>query len=235
MLSALPPFFRCLPVKWTCPDSRDAESVRVLLISSSSNATARGMVFPKVGYLPPLPLSWGCLLACAVRQWMLVCSASGAAPAGEQGGWETDESVEVAASRETVEEAGVTGWLEVALPTPPSPCTLPGWLLVLMGMLAAEPAEGWGGGSPSFSLALDGASSWARPRPPPDGMGGCSPVGVGAVLQEPMLGVYPFVSKKQERLAGRDKGRCLAHIFVMNVEEELAEWPESKERTRFWV
>lgn len=30
-----------------------------------------------------------------------------------QGGWETDESVEVAASRETVEEAGVRGRLEV--------------------------------------------------------------------------------------------------------------------------
>jgi hypothetical protein len=50
-----------------------------------------------------------------------------------------------------------------------------------------------------------------------------------------MLGVYPFVSKKQERLAGRDKGRCLAHMFVMNVDEELEEWPESKERSRFWV
>jgi diphosphoinositol-polyphosphate diphosphatase len=30
-----------------------------------------------------------------------------------QGGWEIDESVEVAARRETVEEAGVRGHLEV--------------------------------------------------------------------------------------------------------------------------
>ena len=30
-----------------------------------------------------------------------------------QGGWETDESVQVAAMRETVEEAGVRGKLEV--------------------------------------------------------------------------------------------------------------------------
>ena len=33
-----------------------------------------------------------------------------------QGGWETDEDVESAAARETVEEAGVRGRLEVSCP-----------------------------------------------------------------------------------------------------------------------
>lgn len=33
-----------------------------------------------------------------------------------QGGWEDDETVEVAAQRETMEEAGVRGVLEVRLP-----------------------------------------------------------------------------------------------------------------------
>ena len=32
----------------------------------------------------------------------------------EQGGWEADETVEAAAARETVEEAGVRGVLEVS-------------------------------------------------------------------------------------------------------------------------
>ena len=33
-----------------------------------------------------------------------------------QGGWETDEDVAAAAARETVEEAGVRGRLEVGIP-----------------------------------------------------------------------------------------------------------------------
>lgn len=33
-----------------------------------------------------------------------------------QGGWETDETVEAAAKRETIEEAGVRGVLEVRSP-----------------------------------------------------------------------------------------------------------------------
>ncbi len=40
-----------------------------------------------------------------------------------QGGWETDEDVESAAARETVEEAGVRGRLEV-MPTSSPPCDM---------------------------------------------------------------------------------------------------------------
>jgi 8-oxo-dGTP pyrophosphatase MutT (NUDIX family) len=39
-----------------------------------------------------------------------------------QGGWETDETVEAAAERETIEEAGVRGVLEVCTIWPPLAC-----------------------------------------------------------------------------------------------------------------
>ena len=39
-----------------------------------------------------------------------------------QGGWETDETVEAAAKRETIEEAGVRGVLEVCTFWPPLAC-----------------------------------------------------------------------------------------------------------------
>jgi len=31
------------------------------------------------------------------------------------------------------------------------------------------------------------------------------------------------------------KGGCLARVFVMDVTEEMSEWPEQKKRTRRWM
>eukprot|EP01023_Acetabularia_acetabulum_P002419 TRINITY_DN10964_c0_g1_i3.p2 TRINITY_DN10964_c0_g1~~TRINITY_DN10964_c0_g1_i3.p2 ORF type:complete len:192 (+),score=42.07 TRINITY_DN10964_c0_g1_i3:100-675(+) len=75
-----------------------------------------------------------------------------------KGGWETNETVEQAAERETMEEAGVRG--------------------DLMG---------------------------------------------------DVLGAFPFQSRKE------GQGQCIAHMFVMLVQEELSKWPEQKERGRRWV
>lgn len=55
------------------------------------------------------------------------------------------------------------------------------------------------------------------------------------IFQEPMLGKFEFCSKKNERMGSAHKARCLAHMFVMDVHEELDEWPESHERKRLWV
>lgn len=54
-------------------------------------------------------------------------------------------------------------------------------------------------------------------------------------LQEPMLGTFPFSSKTSPGIVTRHQGKCIAHIFVMHVAEELEMWPEREERQRFWV
>lgn len=81
-----------------------------------------------------------------------------------KGGWEDDESLEAAARRETVEEAGVRGSIE-----------------------------------------------------------------------EPLIGVFPFSSNKPSHSTNAHQGRCLAHMFVMRVAEELDTWPEYPQRSRLWV
>lgn len=50
-----------------------------------------------------------------------------------------------------------------------------------------------------------------------------------------MLGMFHFQSAKQERLHSVHQGRCVAHMYVLAVQEELEVWPESPERQRFWV
>lgn len=95
---------------------------------------------------------------------LLISSRGGKGYCFPKGGWEDDESVEYAAMRETVEEAGVRGTLET-----------------------------------------------------------------------PMLGTFPFSSgKSSPDIITRHQGRCIAHIFVMHVAEELDMWPERDERKRFW-
>jgi diphosphoinositol-polyphosphate diphosphatase len=95
----------------------------------------------------------------------MITSRNGRGYVFPKGGWEIDESVEVAAARETVEEAGVRGELEF-----------------------------------------------------------------------PALGTFAFRSGKAERQgAAAQKGRCEATVFAMAVSEELAEWPESRQRQRVWV
>jgi hypothetical protein len=53
--------------------------------------------------------------------------------------------------------------------------------------------------------------------------------------QEPLLGVFPFSSAKQSHSTNQHQGRCLAHMFVMRVAEELEVWPEHPQRSRLWV
>lgn len=94
---------------------------------------------------------------------ILVCMVSSNGGKGwvfPKGGWETDETLEDAARRETVEEAGLRGALEM------------------------------------------------------------------------YVGSFAFKSLK---LAGTGtEGLCIAHMYSMNVEEELEEWPEKCERRRAW-
>lgn len=94
---------------------------------------------------------------------LLVTSRGGKGWVFPKGGWEDDETVEAAAQRETLEEAGVRGSLE-----------------------------------------------------------------------QLKLGVFPFSSGKEERMRNVHQGRCLAHMFILHVAEELEEWPESADRQRAW-
>ena len=47
---------------------------------------------------------------------------------------------------------------------------------------------------------------------------------------------YEFVSRSRVR-AGHDgdEAKCVAHVFTMEVEEELERWPEEQVRTRHWL
>jgi hypothetical protein len=47
--------------------------------------------------------------------------------------------------------------------------------------------------------------------------------------------VFNFQSAKQARLNSTHQGRCVAHIFVLRVGEELEAWPEHPQRQRRWV
>ena len=54
-------------------------------------------------------------------------------------------------------------------------------------------------------------------------------------LQDAPVGRWEFYSGKAERVHSAHRGRCIAHMFAMHVEEELASWPESPARKRIWV
>ena len=54
-------------------------------------------------------------------------------------------------------------------------------------------------------------------------------------LQKDMVGAFPFKSNKAARKHTAEQGRCVAHMFVMHVVEELPTWPEGTERKRIWV
>ncbi|KAJ9533033.1 NUDIX hydrolase domain-like protein [Haematococcus lacustris] len=96
---------------------------------------------------------------------LMISSRGGKGLCFPKGGWESDETVDNAARRETVEEAGVRG-----------------------------------------------------------------------ILEEPMLGVFPFQSGKPgNHTNSAHGGKCIAYMYVLHVEEELATWPESLERERFWL
>eukprot|EP00877_Chromochloris_zofingiensis_P003887 jgi/Chrzof1/1349/Cz10g04020.t1 len=59
--------------------------------------------------------------------------------------------------------------------------------------------------------------------------------GVRGTIEEPLIGTFTFQSAKQERIHNVHQGKCRAHMFVMNVAEELDMWPEGLERQRCWV
>ena len=50
-------------------------------------------------------------------------------------------------------------------------------------------------------------------------------------LEPEQLGTYPFSNRKP--VPGQ-KG-CIAHLFIMHVQEELETWPECANRARRWV
>lgn len=94
----------------------------------------KGLVFPKVCDQAACTHSTYCALLQAVSMRRIMQGVQSTMPAGHhtslpllcevhtsmhicpQGGWEADETVEAAALRETVEEAGVRGTLEVCHP-----------------------------------------------------------------------------------------------------------------------
>ncbi|KAK9838818.1 hypothetical protein WJX74_003919 [Apatococcus lobatus] len=58
--------------------------------------------------------------------------------------------------------------------------------------------------------------------------------GVRGKLEDAPVGRWEFYSGKAERVHSAHKGRCIAHMFAMHVEEELSSWPESPARKRIW-
>ena len=54
----------------------------------------------------------------------------------------------------------------------------------------------------------------------------------GAV-QVPMLGKFRYMGKPDKQHTAPVK--CIIHMFVMQVAEELQVWPEMAQRQRFWV
>ena len=127
-----------------------------------------------------------------------------------QGGWESDESVETAAQRETMEEAGVRGELEVRRGRQGRRC--------LHGLASTRPMQMVAVPPPPplllpalGSLEAGACTDHPQPIPPPPSMW----------PQGEMLGAFPFHSRKAERLQTAHQGRCIAHVFALRVTEEL--------------
>ncbi len=52
-------------------------------------------------------------------------------------------------------------------------------------------------------------------------------------LQVPMLGKFRYMGKPDKQHTAPVK--CIIHMFVMHVADELPVWPEMAQRQRFWV
>ena len=102
---------RCIPYRYR--KTNKSKELEVLVISSQNG---KGMLFPKV------------LFALACRMWLfyflvlvnplvITCNFTifTKRPLSLQGGWEMDEDMKDAALRETFEEAGVRGVVEVSI------------------------------------------------------------------------------------------------------------------------
>ena len=140
-----------------------------------------------------------------------------------QGGWEADETVEAAAARETVEEAGVRGNLEVRLCS----CSAMLCLALLALLLGCWESQPLGRQSACPQRPCTAVSAHHRAQ--------MLEVTVCVQLQKDMVGAFPFKSNKAARKHTAEQGRCVAHMFVMHVLEELPTWPEGTERKRIWV
>ncbi|CAD7699637.1 unnamed protein product [Ostreobium quekettii] len=57
--------------------------------------------------------------------------------------------------------------------------------------------------------------------------------GVRGDIEGAILGEFPFESQKRGA-TDPSNGHCLAYMYVLKVEEQLDEWPESHERQRSW-
>ena len=53
------------------------------------------------------------------------------------------------------------------------------------------------------------------------------------MVQVPMLGKFRYMGKPDKMHTAPVK--CIIHMFVMHVAEELDVWPEMAQRQRFWV
>ena len=53
------------------------------------------------------------------------------------------------------------------------------------------------------------------------------------MVQAPMLGKFRYMGKPDKLHTAPVK--CIIHMFVMHVAEELDVWPEMGQRQRFWV
>ncbi|RVW45027.1 Nudix hydrolase 12, mitochondrial [Vitis vinifera] len=140
-----------------------------------------------------------------------------------KGGWEDDETVEEAACREALEEAGVKGilnllnWLECETFLVMDECVeLQGtfeWnclllplqsLKALLDFLLLLPI--W---LPQFSLFME-------------------------VSFEKSLGVWEFRSKSRQENCCLEGG-CRGYMFALKVTEELETWPEKENHDRKWL
>uniref|UniRef100_A0A6M2FC96 Nudix hydrolase domain-containing protein n=1 Tax=Populus davidiana TaxID=266767 RepID=A0A6M2FC96_9ROSI len=92
----------CIPYRFkNCSDGFNGDELEVLVITSQKGQ-AQGMMFPKV-------------ITQKIRKWLRILPLMYIKSLKlhvYQGGWELDESVEEAASRESLEEAGVLGNVE---------------------------------------------------------------------------------------------------------------------------
>lgn len=55
--------------------------------------------------------------------------------------------------------------------------------------------------------------------------------GVRGKVDKHPLGTYLY----EKRLDSGDSVTCKVHVFALEVEEELSDWPEKAERTRMWT
>ena len=107
---------RCIPYRYKSQEPASVEEIEVLVISAQNG---QGMLFPKVPML--------CFLHQEPRYHHLVSMiivfshfvlGTNSLVCNEQGGWENDECMEEAAKRETEEEAGVIGVVQVSFGNP---------------------------------------------------------------------------------------------------------------------